>query len=184
MYLPLIADVAVIIMKNILVLCTGNSARSIMAEALINRLGEGRFAAYSAGSHPKGEPHPAALSLLASRGYDVSAFSSKSWDVFAGPDAPKMEIIITVCDSAEGEACPVWPGAPVSAHWGIADPAAITGEGQSAAFEKGYDELKERVEALMKIDADKLDHAGLKAALNSIGAEGAGATQRARMLGS
>ncbi len=183
MYVPLIVSVAVIMMKNILILCTGNSARSIMAEALINRLGEGRYAAFSAGSHPKGEPHPAALKFLASKGYDVSAFSSKSWDVFAGPEAPKMDIIITVCDSAEGEACPVWPGAPVSAHWGIADPAAISGEGQLAAFEKGYDELKGRVEALLKIDADKLDYAGLKAVLNSIGAEGAGATQRARMLG-
>ena len=103
-------------MKNILVLCTGNSARSILCEALLNRLGAGRIRAFSAGSDPKASPHPAALSLLAGEGYDMAGFASKKWDVFAGEGAPQMDIVITVCDNAAGESCPIWPGAPVSAH--------------------------------------------------------------------
>ncbi len=102
-------------MLNILILCTANSARSILGEALINRLGDGRFRAYSAGSHPRGEPNPDGLAMLKDKGYDISAFASKGWDVFAGPDAAKMDIVITVCDSAAGEACPLWPGSPVKA---------------------------------------------------------------------
>ncbi len=120
-------------MLNILILCTANSARSILGEALINRLGAGRLRAYSAGSHPRGEPNPDALAMLADKGYDISGFSSKSWDVFSEPDAPKMDIVITVCDSAAGETCPLWPGTPVKAHWGIPDPAHSGRDGAGAA---------------------------------------------------
>jgi protein-tyrosine-phosphatase len=170
-------------MKNILVLCTGNSARSIIGEALLNRLGEGRVQSFSAGSHPKGEPHPAAIALLGARGFDITGFSSKSWDVFSGPDAPDVDIVITVCDNAEGETCPVWPGVPVSAHWGIADPAAVEGPEQAAAFEQAYSQLQERVEALMALDFENMDKVELREALNTIGAGGAGATDRAKSLG-
>ncbi len=169
-------------MKNVLVLCTGNSARSIMAEALINKLGEGRLQAYSAGSRPKGEPHPAALKLLAANGHDVSAFSSKSWDVFSGENAPEMDIVITVCDSAEGEACPIWPGAPVKAHWGIADPAAVEGEGQDEAFLLGHERLAQRVTAMLELELENLPANTLQAALQEIGAEGEGASERAIRL--
>lgn len=169
-------------MINILVLCTGNSARSIMGEALLNRLGKGRLQAYSAGSKPKGKPHPAAITLLCEKEYDTGQFESKSWDVFSGADAPPMDIVITVCDSAEGEACPVWPGAPVSAHWGIADPAAVEGPGQSHAFELGYQQLEERVSALMALDFETMERSSLREALNRIGAEASGATDRARSL--
>jgi len=170
-------------MKNILVLCTGNSARSILGEALLLRLGEGRVQAYSAGSHPKGKPHPAALALLSTNGYDISRFSSKSWDVFSGADAPRMDIVITVCDSAEGESCLVWPGAPVSTHWGIADPAAVEGANQAAAFDEAYQQLHERVSGLMALEFETMERLALQAALNRIGAEAAGATDRAKTLG-
>ncbi|MCB1386776.1 MAG: arsenate reductase ArsC [Nitratireductor sp.] len=163
-------------MKNVLVLCTGNSARSILGEALINQLGKGRLRGFSAGSDPRPAPHPAALTLLAAKGYDVSAFSSKRWDVFAGPDAPVMDIVITVCDNAAGEACPVWPGAPVSAHWGIEDPAAAAPEYQAAAFRKAHDALAERVEAMLALDLEGLAPAELRSALNAIGARSSGAT--------
>ncbi|MCB1422591.1 MAG: arsenate reductase ArsC [Nitratireductor sp.] len=170
-------------MKNILVLCTGNSARSILCEALLNRLGAGRIRAFSAGSDPKASPHPAALSLLAAEGYDTAGFASKKWDVFAGEGAPKMDIVITVCDNAAGESCPVWPGAPVSAHWGIADPAAIEGEGQSEAFRSAYRQLSQRVQALLALKFEGMEAEELKAALNRIGAQSDGATDLAQAKG-
>ena len=157
-------------MKNILVLCTGNSARSILGEALLNRLGAGRVKAFSAGSDPKPSPHPAALCLLEAEGYDVSGFASKKWDVFAGEDAPRMDVVITVCDNAAGEACPIWPGAPVSAHWGIGDPAAIEGEEQAEAFRSAYRQLGQRVESLLALPFEEMAPGQLKAALNEIGA--------------
>ena len=119
---------------NILILCTANSARSILGEALIQRLGQGRFRAFSAGSQPRGIPNPTGLKLLESLGHDISGFRSKSWDEFAGTDAPQMDIVITVCDSAAGESCPLWPGAPVKAHWGIPDPA---GKGETEEAQLG-----------------------------------------------
>lgn len=158
-------------MKNILILCTANSARSILAEALINRLGEGRFKAYSAGSHPRGVPNPDGLAMLRDKGYDISAFASKSWDVFAEPGAPGMDIVITVCDSAAGEACPLWPGTPVKAHWGIPDPAhkGETPEQRRAAFEEAYRLLELRVRALMAVPVETMDAASLRLALAEIG---------------
>ena len=167
-------------MKNILVLCTGNSARSILAECLFNELGKGRLRAYSAGSQPKGQPHPAALGLLAQHGIDTTIVRSKSWDEFVLPDAPAMDIVITVCDFAAGESCPIWPGAPVKAHWGIADPAAIEGEGQKAAFETAYDQLHQRIGRLLELPIETMTNADLKAALAGIGQTGDGATEKAR----
>jgi arsenate reductase (thioredoxin) len=158
-------------MTNILILCTANSARSILGEALINRLGEGRFTGYSAGSHPRGEPNPDGLAMLKDKGYDISAFSSKSWDVYAEPDAPKMDIVITVCDSAAGETCPYWPGAPVKAHWGIPDPAH-KGESEAerrTAFEEAYRLLEMRVLALVALPVEEMNKDDLKLALANIG---------------
>jgi arsenate reductase (thioredoxin) len=134
---------------NILILCTGNSARSILGEALVNALGEGRIHGFSAGSAPKGEPHPLALKTLESHGHPTEGLSSKSWDVFAGPDAPELDAVITVCDGAAAESCPVWPGAPVKAHWGLPDPAGIADIARArAAFEATYQALRRRVKAL------------------------------------
>ena len=112
---------------NVLFLCTGNSARSILAEAILNREGKGRFHAYSAGSQPKGEVHPYSIKLLESLGYDTGFARSKTWDEFAEPDAPQMHFVFTVCDQAAAEACPIWPGQPMTAHWGVPDPAAVEG---------------------------------------------------------
>ena len=167
-------------MLNILVLCTANSARSILGEALINRLGKDRFKGYSAGSHPRGEPNPDGLAMLKDKGYDISAFASKSWDVFAGPDAPKMDIVITVCDSAAGEACPLWPGTPVKAHWGIPDPAhkGTTEDERRAAFEEAYRLLELRVRALTNLPAETMSVQDLRVALADIGRLD-GATQMA-----
>jgi protein-tyrosine-phosphatase len=131
--------------RNVLFLCTGNSARSILAEAILNKEGKGRFRAFSAGSHPKGRVHPAALELLNELGLPTAGLRSKSWDEFATDDAPPMHFVITVCDNAAGEVCPIWPGAPVKAHWGIPDPAAVEGPGQSGAFRDAYRELHARI---------------------------------------
>jgi arsenate reductase len=138
---------------NVLFLCTGNSARSIMAECILDRLGAGRFRAYSAGSHPKGAVHPAALETLRERGHDVTGLRSKSWDEFAKPDAPRLDLILTVCDGAAAEACPIWPGRPPSAHWSIEDPAAVDGpaEQQRLVFRRVYQELERRIERLARL---------------------------------
>jgi len=163
-------------MKNILILCTGNSARSILAEALFNSIGKGRVRAYSAGSKPKGEPHPAAIALLQEKGFETGLFRSKSWDEFALPDAPEMDMVFTVCDAAAGESCPLWPGAPVRSHWGIEDPAVIGGAGQRAAFEAAYDRLTGRIQAFMELPFETMPVADLKQALDEIGRESEGAT--------
>jgi arsenate reductase len=154
---------------NVLFLCTGNSARSILAEAILNREGAGRFRAFSAGSFPKGAVHPMALRVLGELGYDLAGFRSKSWDEFAAPGAPEIDLILTVCDNAAGEVCPVWPGRPVTAHWGIPDPAAIEGEGQRAAFLTAHRRLTARVERLLALPIGDLDPETLKPRLGEIG---------------
>jgi arsenate reductase len=156
---------------NVLFLCTGNSARSIMAEAIMNREGLGRFKGYSAGSFPKGEVHPVALHVLEMLNHDTHACRSKSWDEFAGPDAPQMDFIFTVCDNAANEVCPVWPGHPVSAHWGLPDPAAATGNEAEihAAFQDCYRMLRNRISVFCALPFETLDMAALKTRLDSIG---------------
>ena len=139
---------------NVLFLCTGNSARSILAEALLNRLGEGRWRGFSAGSFPKGEVHPMALRLLAEHGFPTDGLRSKSWDEFAAPAGPDIDQVITVCDNAAGETCPAWPGHPARAHWGMADPAAVEGAGQRAAFEEAYRLLEARIGTFLAQQAD------------------------------
>lgn len=159
-------------MKNVLILCTANSARSILGEALVARHGGARFNAFSAGSKPRGIPNPDGLALLEELGYDIARFRSKSWDEFAAPGAPKMDIVITVCDSAAGEACPIWPGAPVQAHWGIPDPAGTgeTAAERRAAFAEAYRLLELRVKALCNLPVETMEPKALKTALNMIGA--------------
>jgi protein-tyrosine-phosphatase len=156
---------------NVLFLCTGNSARSMLAECLLARLGAGRFGSFSAGSHPKDAPHPGTLALLAARDYDTSHLRSKSWDEFARPGAPELHFIFTVCDNAAGEMCPVWPGRPISAHWGVADPAATEGSADAVrrAFEEAYDALEVRVRAFTRLPVETMDPAALGAALETIG---------------
>jgi protein-tyrosine-phosphatase len=134
---------------NVLFLCTGNSARSILAEAILNNEGRGRFRAFSAGSHPKGRVHPAALALLEELELSTEGCRSKSWDEFATEGAPPIDLVVTVCDNAAGEVCPIWPGNPARAHWGIADPAAVDGPGQRAAFRTAYDALHQRIGKLI-----------------------------------
>lgn len=161
---------------NILVLCTGNSARSILGEAILGRLGAGRVTAFSAGSQPKGAVHPGALRLLARRGIDTAAFRSKSWNEFTGPDAPAIDLAITVCGNAAGETCPVFLGSPLKAHWGLPDPADVTGSEAEvdAAFEETWRLLEMRVRAFLALDRTALDKAAWQAALAEIGAmEGA-----------
>lgn len=161
---------------TVLVLCTGNSARSILGEALFNHLGEGRVRAFSAGSRPKGVPHPGALRLLGRRGIDVAAFRSKSWDEFTAPGAPPIDLAITVCGNAAGEACPVFLGSPLKAHWGLPDPADVTGSEAEvdAAFEETWRLLEMRVRAFLALDREAMDARALQAALAEIGAmEGA-----------
>jgi arsenate reductase (thioredoxin) len=161
---------------NVLFLCTGNSARSIIAEAILNRVGVGAFRAYSAGSQPKGQINPYALQLLESMGYDTTGLRSKSWDEFARPDAPKFDFVFTVCDNAAAEACPVWPGQPMTAHWGIADPAEAKGTPAevSMAFKEAYRLLNQRIGIFTALPLRSLDRLTLKGRLQDIGAtEGA-----------
>jgi arsenate reductase len=156
---------------NVLFLCTGNSARSIMAEAILNRLGAENFSAFSAGSQPKGQVHPEAVRLLQRLGHDTSALRSKSWTAFAAPGAPPMDYIFTVCDNAAGEACPVWPGHPATAHWGIPDPAAATGSPDEVrlAFDEAYRLLQDCIAAFVALPLQSLDQAGLRESLTKIG---------------
>ncbi|MFM5886052.1 MAG: arsenate reductase ArsC [Novosphingobium sp.] len=164
---------------NVLFLCTGNSARSILAEAVLGKDGGGRFAAFSAGSQPKGEPHPMALEVLRDFGFAHEGFRSKSWDEFALPGAPEIDLIITVCDSAAGETCPVWPGKPITAHWGIEDPAAVEGPGQRQAFLDALRYLRRRIDLLVALPLSALDEMSLQRQVRAIGAE-AGATAQAQ----
>ncbi len=162
--------------NTVLVLCTGNSARSILGEALLGQLGAGRIMAFSAGSKPKGVPHPGALRLLARKGIDTALFRSKSWLEFTGPDAPEIDLAITVCGNAAGEACPVFPGTPLRAHWGLPDPADVTGAEAEidAAFEETWRLLEMRVRAMLALDLEAMDRAEVQDALAKIGAmEGA-----------
>jgi arsenate reductase len=154
---------------NVLFLCTGNSARSILAEALLNRDGQGRFRAFSAGSAPKGQVHPMALSVLEEFGIATKGLRSKSWDEFAGPNAPRMDVVVTVCDNAAGETCPYWPGAPLQAHWGIDDPATVEGPGQREAFLRAFTQMQARIALLLALPFDSLDSAALKPRLQEIG---------------
>jgi arsenate reductase len=143
---------------HVLFLCTGNSARSIMAEAMLNHLGRGRFKAYSAGSHPNGRVNPFAIEMMQAAGLDTAGLRSKSWEEFARPDAPHFDFILTVCDNAAGEVCPVWPGKPITAHWGVEDPAAVQGtdEEKRAAFRSAAAALRRRIELLIALPDAKL----------------------------
>ncbi|MEO8332502.1 MAG: arsenate reductase ArsC [Gallionella sp.] len=156
---------------NVLVLCTGNSARSILGEVLFNTLGKGRFIAHSAGSKPAGRVNPFALELLQQQGFDTSGLRSKSWDEFAAADAPNIDFIFTVCDNAAGETCPIWPGKPATAHWGIPDPAAVTGDetAKRAAFRKASEQLARRIQLFMSLPIESLDKLTLKQHLAEIG---------------
>lgn len=159
---------------HVLFLCTGNSARSILAEAILNSLGAGRVRAFSAGSHPKGTVHPLALELLNEEGMATVGLRSKSWDEYAAAGAPPIDFVITVCDNAAAEACPVWPGRPVAAHWGIADPAAAGGTGSERrrAFRTAYEALEVRIKRFAALPLESLEPQALKAALKEIGGTG------------
>ena len=156
---------------NVLFLCTGNSARSVMAECILNRSGQARFRAYSAGSHPKGHVHPYALQLLKKLHYDVSELRSKDWTEFAKSGAPKLDFVFTVCDNAAAEACPVWPGQPMTAHWGIEDPAGVEGTdiAKEAAFVAAFRYLKSRIAAFTSLPLASIDKLSLGARLRDIG---------------
>ena len=155
---------------NVLVLCTGNSARSILGEVLFNVLGKGKFRAYSAGSKPTGKPNPYALELLQQYGHSIEGLRSKSWDEFAASGAPDIDFIFTVCDNAAGETCPIWPGHPATAHWGLPDPAHIEGdEARRAAFKKTYEQLARRIQLFMSLPINKLDKLTLREKLAEIG---------------
>ena len=156
---------------NVLFLCTGNSARSILAEAILNKVGLGKFQAFSAGSQPKGQVHPDARKLLQSLGFDMRDFRSKSWNEFAKPGAPALDFVFTVCDNAAGEACPLWPGQPMTAHWGIPDPAAATGSAAeiSLAFKDAYRMLSQRIGVFAALPLRSLDRMSLQAKLKDIG---------------
>ena len=156
---------------KVLVLCTGNSARSILGEVLFNVLGKGRFIAHSAGSKPAGRVNPFALELLRQQDFSTEGLRSKSWDEFAAPGAPEIDFIFTVCDNAAGETCPIWPGKPFTAHWGIPDPAAVEGDdaAKRAAFRKAFDQLARRIQLFMSLPIEKLDKLTLKEKLADIG---------------
>ena len=165
---------------NVLFLCTGNSARSILAESILNAEGGGRFKAYSAGSHPKGEVNPHALKALEALGYPSTGFRSKSWEEFAEPGAPQMDFVVTVCDSAAGEACPVWIGHPATAHWGIEDPAAVEGSEmeKDRAFAQAARYLKSRIMSFISLPLASIDRLALETHLRQIGTmEGASISQ-------
>lgn len=154
---------------NVLFLCTGNSARSIIGEVLTNHYGEGRFRAYSAGSNPKGEVHPMAIETLGGLGYDTSGLRSKSWNEFTGSDAPQFDFIFTVCDNAAGESCPLWLGHPMTAHWGIEDPAAVEGDGQRQAFINAISYLRRRIELFLSLKLSVLGGMATERKLKEIG---------------
>ena len=156
---------------NVLFLCTGNSARSVLAEAILNREGMGRFKAWSAGSHPKGEVHPYTLALLENLNFDTSFARSKSWDEFAAPGAPAMDFVFTVCDQAAAEACPVWPGQPMTAHWGVPDPAAVEGNEaeKRLAFSDTFRMLNNRISVFTSLPIASLDSLALQRQLDDIG---------------
>jgi len=156
---------------NVLFVCTGNSARSIIAEGLINAMAAGRFTGYSAGSHPKGTVHPLALQALASAKVPTDSFRSKSWDEFAQPEAPKMDFVFTVCDQAAGETCPLWPGQPITAHWGMPDPAAVAGDDQvkARAFVDTMVTLRRRLELLLALPVHMLDAQAIRRQVRDIG---------------
>jgi arsenate reductase len=156
---------------NVLFLCTGNSARSIIAEAIMNREGRGRFRAYSAGSHPRGEVNPRTIDLLQGLHYPIESFRSKSWDEFAGSDAPKLDFVFTVCDDAAAEVCPIWPGQPMTAHWGMPDPAAATGSPAeiALAFADTYRMMNNRITIFMNLPLASLDRLSLQRRLDEIG---------------
>jgi len=157
--------------KNLLFLCTGNSARSIIAEAILNRQGRGKFVAYSAGSMPNGTVNPHARVLLQRLNFDTSALRSKPWDEFAGPEAPVLDFVITVCDNAAGETCPIWPGQPITAHWGLPDPASVQGTPSdiALAFAETFRQLSARIDAFVNLPLASLDRLGLQAKLKAIG---------------
>jgi arsenate reductase len=157
--------------QHVLFLCTGNSARSILAEALMNGLGGGRFIAHSAGSHPGGRVNPFAIELLQKNGLPTAALRSKSWDEFAVPGAPPLDFVFTVCDNAAGEACPVWPGHPATAHWGVADPAAVAGsdDDKRRAFLHAMAVLRRRIELFLRLPHERLDRLELQRRLGEIG---------------
>ncbi len=156
---------------NVLFLCTGNTARSVLAEGILQRDGAGRFRAFSAGSQPKGVVNPYALKTLEAYGYPVDGFRSKSWEEFAAPGAPVMDFVFTVCDSAAGEACPIWPGQPMTAHWGIPDPAAVEGSDieKLAAFNDAFRYLRNRIGAFINLPIKSIDKLSLSAQLSDIG---------------
>ena len=165
---------------NVLFLCTGNSARSILAEAYLNAQGRGVFTGYSAGSHPAGAVNPFALELLGKNRIDTSMLRSKSWDEFARPGAPRMHFVFTVCDQAAGEVCPVWPGQPVTAHWGVDDPARAEGseDDKRKAFARAFAVLSTRINLFLNLPLDKIDRLVLKSKLDDIGRSGAGENER------
>jgi arsenate reductase (thioredoxin) len=167
---------------NVLFLCTGNSARSIMAEAIMNKLGAGKFRAYSAGSQPKGRVNPHTIQLLQSLGYETSGYRSKSWSEFAKPGAPALDFVFTVCDNAAGETCPVWPGQPMTAHWGIPDPAEAEGSAAeiALAFKNAYRMLFQRIGILTALPIRSLDQLSLQTRLKEIGRM-EGATTKAKV---
>ena len=155
---------------NVLILCTGNSARSILGEVLFNTLGKGKFKVYSAGSKPAGKVNPGALEWLQQQGFSSEGLRSKSWDEFAIPGAPEFDFIFTVCDNAAGETCPIWPGKPATAHWGIPDPAHVEGaEARREAFKKAAEQLARRIQLFMNLPIEKLDKLTLKEKLAEIG---------------
>ena len=156
---------------NVLFLCTGNSARSIMAEVILNAIGQGRFRAFSAGSHPAGEVNPLAIELLQKNRLSTEGLRSKSWDEYAAPEAPQIDFVFTVCDNAANEVCPVWPGQPMTAHWGIPDPAAAEGtdEARRRAFFTVFNQLQRRISYFVNLPMDKLDRLTLKLRLDEIG---------------